>query len=76
MTWPTSRTTPLAHGSAGAMAGGGSGYNLVVWSISVKDDSDSGARRLIFELGLKDLSSASTNSSSSAASQLKQVQHL
>lgn len=59
------------YGSAGAMAGGGSGYHFSSDGQSlVKDDSDSGADKAdLSNWDWKDLSSASTNSSSSAASQ-------
>lgn len=59
------------YGSAGAMAGGGSGYHFSSDGQSlVKDDSDSGAEKAdLSNWDWKDLSSASTNSSSSAASQ-------
>ena len=53
------------------MAGGGSGYHFSRDGQSlVKDDSDSGADKVdLSNWGWKDLSSASTNSSSSTASQ-------
>ena len=59
------------YGSAGAMAGGGSGYHFSSDGQSlVKDDSDSGAEKAdLSNWDWEDLSSASTNSSSSAASQ-------
>lgn len=59
------------YGSAGATAGGGSGYHFNSDGQSlVKDDSDSGAEKAdLSDWDWKDLSSASTNSSSSAASQ-------
>ena len=59
------------YGSAGAMAGGGSGYHFSSDGQSlVKDDSDSGADEVdLSNWGWKDLSSASTNSSSSTSSQ-------
>lgn len=59
------------YGSAGATAGGGSGYHFNNDGQSlVKDDSDSGAEKAdLSNWDWKDLSSASTNSSSSAASQ-------
>lgn len=59
------------YGSAGATAGGGSGYHFSSDGQSlVKDDSDSGADEVdLSNWGWKDLSSASTNSSSSTSSQ-------
>ena len=59
------------YGSAGAMAGGGSGYHFSSDGQSlVKDDSVSGADEVdLSNWGWKDLSSASTNSSSSTSSQ-------
>ena len=59
------------YGSAGATAGGGSGYHFNDDGQSlVKDDSDSGADEVdLSNWGWKDLSSASTNSSSSTSSQ-------
>ena len=58
------------YGSAGAMAGGGSGYHFSRDGQSlVKDDSDSGADKVDLSNWGKDLSSASTNSSSSTSSQ-------
>ncbi len=61
------------YGSAGAMAGGGSGYHFSSDGQSlVKDDSDSGADEVdLSNWGWKDLSSASTNSSSSTSSQIQ-----
>ena len=57
------------YGSAGAMAGGGSGYHFSSDGQSlVKDDSDSGADKVdLSNWGWKDLSSASTSSSSTAS---------
>lgn len=57
------------YGSAGAMAGGGSGYHFSSDGQSlVKDDSDSGAEKAdLSNWGWKDLSSASTSSSSTAS---------
>ena len=57
------------YGSAGAMAGGGSGYRFSSDGQSlVKDDSDSGADKVdLSNWGWKDLSSASTSSSSTAS---------
>lgn len=57
------------YGSAGAMAGGGSGYHFSSDGQSlVKDDSDSGADKVDFSnWDWKDLSSASTSSSSTAS---------
>lgn len=59
------------YGSAGAMAGGGSGYHFNDDGQSlVKEDSDSGAEKAdLSNWDWKDLSSASTNSSSSTSSQ-------
>ena len=59
------------YGSAGAMAGGGSGYHFSSDGQSLeKEDSDSGADKVdLSNWDWKDLSSASTNSSSSTASQ-------
>lgn len=59
------------YGSAGATAGGGSGYHFSSDGQSlVKDDSDSGADEVdLSNWDWKDLSSASTNSSSSTSSQ-------
>lgn len=59
------------YGSAGATAGGGSGYHFNNDGQSlVKDDSDSGAEKAdLSNWDWKDLSSASTNSSSSTSSQ-------
>lgn len=59
------------YGSAGAMAGGGSGYRFSSDGQSLeKEDSDSGADEVdLSNWGWKDLSSASTNSSSSTSSQ-------
>ena len=59
------------YGSAGATAGGGSGYHFSSDGQSlVKDDSDSGADEVdLSNWGWKDLSSASTNSRSSTSSQ-------
>ena len=59
------------YGSAGAMAGGGSGYRFSSDGQSlVKEDSDSGAEKAdLSNWDWKDLSSASTNSSSSTSSQ-------
>lgn len=59
------------YGSAGATAGGGSGYHFNNDGQSlVKDDSDSGAEKAdLSDWDWKDLSSASTNSSSSTSSQ-------
>lgn len=59
------------YGSAGAMAGGGSGYRFSSAGQSLeKEDSDSGADEVdLSNWGWKDLSSASTNSSSSTSSQ-------
>lgn len=61
------------YGSAGAMAGGGSGYHFSSDGQSlVKDDSDSGADKVdLSNWGWKDLSSASTNSSSKTSSEDK-----
>lgn len=61
------------YGSAGAMAGGGSGYRFSSDGQSlVKDDSDSGADKVdLSNWGWKDLSSASTNSSSKTSSEGK-----
>ena len=61
------------YGSAGAMAGGGSGYRFSSDGQSlVKDDSDSGADKVdLSNWGWKDLSSASTNSSSKTSSEDK-----
>ena len=61
------------YGSAGAMAGGGSGYRFSSDGKSlVKDDSDSGADKVdLSNWGWKDLSSASTNSSSKTSSEDK-----
>ncbi|WP_418613724.1 hypothetical protein [Streptococcus vestibularis] len=58
------------YGSAGAMAGGGSGYRFSSDGQSLeKEDSDSGADEVdLSNWGWKDLSSASTNSSSSTSS--------
>ena len=57
------------YGSAGAMAGGGSGYHFSSDGQSlVKDDSDSGADEVdLSNWDWKDLSSASTSSSSTAS---------
>ena len=57
------------YGSAGAMAGGGSGYHFSSDGQSlVKDDRDSGADKVdLSNWGWKDLSSASTSSSSTAS---------
>ena len=57
------------YGSAGAMAGGGSGYHFSSDGQSlVKDDSDSGADKVdLSNWGWKDLSSASTSSTSTAS---------
>ena len=57
------------YGSAGAMAGGGSGYHFSSDGQSlVKDDSDSGADKVdLSNWGWKGLSSASTSSSSTAS---------
>ena len=57
------------YGSAGAMAGGGSGYHFSSDGQSlVKDDSDSGADKVdLSNWGWKDLSSASTSNSSTAS---------
>ena len=59
------------YGSAGAMAGGGSGYRFSSDGQSLeKEDSDSGADEVdLSNWGWKDLSNASTNSSSSTSSQ-------
>lgn len=59
------------YGSAGAIAGGGSGYRFSSDGQSLeKEDSDSGADEVdLSNWGWKDLSSASTNSSSSTSSQ-------
>lgn len=59
------------YGSAGATAGGGSGYHFNNDGQSlVKDDSDSGAEKAdLSNWDWKNLSSASTNSSSSTSSQ-------
>lgn len=59
------------YGSAGAMAGGGSGYRFSSDGQSLeKEDSDSGADEVdLSNWGWKDLSSAPTNSSSSTSSQ-------
>lgn len=59
------------YGSAGAMAGGGSGYHFSSDGQSlVKEDSDSGADKVdLSNWDWKDLSSASTESSSSTSSQ-------
>ena len=61
------------YGSAGAMAGGGSGYRFSSDGQSlVKDDSDSGADKVdLSNWGWKDLSSASSNSSSKTSSEDK-----
>ena len=61
------------YGSAGATAGGGSGYHFNNDGQSlVKDDSDSGADKVdLSNWGWKDLSSASTNSSSKTSSEDK-----
>ena len=61
------------YGSAGAMAGGGSGYHFSSDGQSlVKDDSDSGADKVdLSNWGWKDLSSASSNSSSKTSSEDK-----
>ena len=61
------------YGSAGAMAGGGSGYRFSSDGQSLeKEDSDSGADEVdLSNWGWKDLSSASTNSSSSTSSQIQ-----
>lgn len=61
------------YGSAGATAGGGSGYHFSSDGQSlVKDDSDSGADKVdLSNWGWKDLSSASTNSSSKTSSEDK-----
>lgn len=57
------------YGSAGATAGGGSGYHFNNEGQSlVKDDSDSGAEKAdLSDWDWKDLSSASTSSSSTAS---------
>ena len=59
------------YGSAGAMAGGGSGYRFSSDGQSlVKEDSDSGAEKAdLSSWDWKDLDSASSNSSSSTVSQ-------
>ena len=59
------------YGSAGAMAGGGSGYHFSRDGQSlVKEDSDSGAEKAdLSSWDWKDLDSASSNSSSSTVSQ-------
>ena len=59
------------YGSAGAMAGGGSGYQFSSNGQSlVKDDSDSGADEVdVSNWGWKDLSSASTESSAASQTQ-------
>ena len=59
------------YGSAGATAGGGSGYHFNNDGQSlVKDDSDSGAEKAdLSDWDWKDLDSASSNSSSSTVSQ-------
>jgi len=59
------------YGSAGATAGGGSGYHFNNDGQSlVKDDSDTGAEKAdLSSWDWKELSSASTNSSSSTSSQ-------
>jgi len=61
------------HVITGAMAGGGSGYRFSSDGQSlVKDDSDSGADKVdLSNWGWKDLSSASTNSSSKTSSEDK-----
>ena len=61
------------YGSAGAMAGGGSGYHFSSDGQSlVKDDSDSGAEKAdLSSWDWKDLSSASSNSSSKTSSEDK-----
>ena len=61
------------YGSAGAMAGGGSGYHFSSDGQSlVKDDSDSGADKVdLSNWGWKDLDSASSNSSSKTSSEGK-----
>ena len=61
------------YGSAGAMAGGGSGYHFSSDGQSlVKDDSDSGADEVdLSNWDWKDLSSASSNSSSKTSSEGK-----
>lgn len=61
------------YGSAGAMAGGGSGYHFSRDGQSlVKDDSDSGAEKAdLSSWDWKDLSSASSNSSSKTSSEDK-----
>ena len=61
------------YGSAGAMAGGGSGYHFSSDGQSlVKDDRDSGAEKAdLSSWDWKDLSSASSNSSSKTSSEDK-----
>ena len=61
------------YGSAGAMAGGGSGYHFSSDGQSlVKDDSDSGAEKAdLSDWDWKDLDSASSNSSSKTSSEGK-----
>lgn len=61
------------YGSAGAMAGGGSGYHFNNDGQSlVKDDSDSGAEKAdLSDWDWKDLDSASSNSSSKTSSEGK-----
>lgn len=61
------------YGSAGATAGGGSGYHFNNDGQSlVKDDSDSGAEKAdLSDWDWKDLSSASSNSSSKTSSEDK-----
>lgn len=61
------------YGSAGAMAGGGSGYHFSSDGQSlVKDDRDSGAEKVdLSSWDWKDLSSASSNSSSKTSSEDK-----
>lgn len=61
------------YGSAGAMAGGGSGYRFSSDGQSlVKDDSDSGADKVdLSNWGWKDLDSALSNSSSKTSSEGK-----
>ena len=63
------------YGSAGATAGGGSGYHFSSDGQSlIKDDSDSGAEKAdLSNWGWKDLSSASTESSTASQTQTWQL---
>ena len=72
LTYLTDKTFSY-YGSAGAMAGGGAGYRFSSDGQSLlKDDSDSGAEKAdLSSWDWKDLSSASSNSSSKTSSEDK-----